>query len=138
MTNDEIDKAIAEFCGWDWWAVEKGGWWYRENGCGYTASLLEAGKYTKDAAEKQLVRGEPMSIRMIPHPSYSTDFTAMREAEQILFTRYHYARDIFIDRLCRIMDPVNGYRKQSAIDIIDATAEQHARALVETIKQIKP
>jgi len=37
-----------------------------------------------------------------------------------------------------IKDPVNGYRKQSTIDIIDATAEQHALAFVETIKQIKP
>ena len=75
---------------------------------------------------------------IITPPAYSADLNAMREAEQRLFTRHHYARDIFIDRLCRIMDPVNGYRKQSAIDIIDATAEQHARALVETIKQIKP
>lgn len=69
---------------------------------------------------------------------YSLDLQAMWQAQQRLFTRHHDARDIFIDHLCRIMDPVNGYRKQSAIDIIDATAEQHARALVETIKQIKP
>lgn len=69
---------------------------------------------------------------------YSLDLQAMWQAEQRLFTRYHYARDIFIDRLCRIINPVNGYRKQEAADIIDATAEQHARAFVETIKQIKP
>lgn len=69
---------------------------------------------------------------------YSSDLQAMWQAEQHLFTRYWDARDIFIDRLCRIMDPVSGYRKQSAIDIIDATAEQHALAFVETIKQIKP
>lgn len=133
-----MDRAIAEFCGWDWWAVEKGGWWYRENGCGYTASLLEAGKYTKDAAEKQLVRGEPMSIRRIPHPCYSTDLNAMHHAEQWLFLKYHDAKEIFIDRLCRILDPVSGYRKQGAIDIIDATAEQHAMAFVQTIGQFNP
>ena len=69
---------------------------------------------------------------------YSSDLQAMWQAEQHLFTRYHDARDIFIDRLCRIMDPVNGYRKQEAVDIIDATAEQHAQAFVETIKHIKP
>lgn len=59
------------------------------------------------------------------------------QAEQALFARHNDAKDIFIDRLCRIMDPVNGYRKQSAADIIDATAEQHARAFVETIGEIK-
>jgi hypothetical protein len=93
MTNEEMDKAIAEFMGYD--HVEEG-------------------------------------------HVYSLDLQAMWQAEQRLFTRRHDARDIFIDRLCRIMDPVNGYRKQSAADIIDSTAEQHARAFVETIKNIKP
>ena len=69
---------------------------------------------------------------------YSSDLQAMWQSEQRLFTRYHDAKDIFIDRLCRILDPVSGYRKQGAVDIIDATAEQHARAFVETIGQLKP
>lgn len=76
--------------------------------------------------------------KKVPLPRYSTDLNAMREAEQSLFTSYWNAKDIFIDRLCRIMDPVNGYRKQSAEDIIDATAAQHAQAFVETLKELKP
>lgn len=117
MNNDEIDKAIAEFCGWVFdpeWARD---WGSRGRWC-----------------------ESPTGDRKFVHsiPKFHADMQFMWQAEQRLFTRYHYARDIFIDRLCRIMDPVNGYRKQSAIDIIDATAEQHALAFVETIKQIKP
>lgn len=116
MSNDEIDKAIAEFCGW---------------------KLVDVPGYLFNGIQVQMWQ-DPNGKRGVAHPCYSTDLNAMREAEQHLFTRHHDARDIFIDRLCRIMDPVNGYRKQSAADIIDATAEQHARAFVETIKQIKP
>ncbi len=116
MTNEEMDKEIAEFCGWK----------------------LEPLDGRELNGIPVMVWRRPDGERGFPIPYYSTDLNAMREAEQILFTRYHDARDIFIDHLCRIVDPVNGYRKQSAIDIIDATAEQHARAFVETIKQIKP
>lgn len=92
MTNEEMDRKIAEFLGPEY--VEEG-------------------------------------------HRYTEDLQGMHGAEQTLFARYWDARDIFIDRLCRIMDPVSGYRKQGAIDIIDATAEQHARAFVETIGELK-
>ena len=117
MTSEEMDRKIAEAVGWNFdpeWAHKWG----------------SRGKWCESP------QGEKMFVVSIPN--FSTDLNAMREAEQRLFSRHHDARDIFIDRLCRIMDPVNGYRKQSAADIIDATAEQHAMAFVETIKQIKP
>ena len=111
MKTDEMDRAIAEHLGWEFIPCHDDGF---------------------GRATGETWRDPDGDIGPFP-PSYSTDVNAMREAEQILFARYHDAKDIFIDRLCRIMDPVSGYRKQSAVDIIDATAEQHARAFVETI-----
>lgn len=116
MSNDEMDKEIAEFCGWK----------------------LESLDGREFNGIPVMVWRDPDGERGFPIQCYSVDLNAMREAEQHLFARYWDAKDIFIDRLCRIMDPVSGYRKQGAIDIIDATAEQHARAFVETIKNIKP
>ena len=112
MTTDEMDRAIAEHLGWELVPLDG-----REiNGI------------------PVMVWKRPDGERGFPIPCYSSDLNAMREAEQSLFTSYHDAKDIFIDRLCRIMDPASGYRKQSAVDIIDATAGQRALAFVETIR----
>ena len=114
MTLEEIDKEIALFCGWG--TLEK-----------LTNDLTWAEAWLSPIGN---------AIQWDP-PKYSSDLNLMREAEQILFARYHDAKDIFVDLLSRIMDPVFGCWKDQAVDIIDATAEQHARAFVETIKQIK-
>jgi hypothetical protein len=117
MTNEEMDRKIAEAVGWKFdpeWAHH---WGSRGRWC-------------------ESPTGERKFVHSIP--KFSTDLNAIREAEQSLFDRDWDARDIFVDQLCRIMDPVNGYSKQGAIDIIDATAEQRARAFVETIGGIKP
>ena len=121
MTPEEMDMAIAKHIGWT--AIED-----RSAGL-----MMPNGFSILGYPPKGAVIG-----KKVPIPRCSEDLNAMHEAEQHLFTRYWDARDIFIDRLCRIMDPVSGYRKQGAIDIIDSTAEQHARAFVETIGQIKP
>lgn len=124
MTPEQINRAIAEHLG------------YR------VVSSLEWGLFWLETPEgKQNGYRQGVSEEhawAVCCPKYSTDLNAMREAEQTLFTRYHDTKAVFIDRLCRILDPVSGYRKQSAIDIIDATAEQHARAFVETIELSKP
>lgn len=116
MTNEEMDRKIAEAVGWNLEPELAHNWELR-------------GKWCESLQKERIFE---VSI-----PKFCTDLNAMHEAEQNLFARHHDARDIFIDRLCRIMDPVNGYRKQGAIDIIDATAEQHAQAFIETIQSIK-
>lgn len=35
------------------WLIKKGGYFYRPNKCGYTTSKLEAGRYTKEDAERE-------------------------------------------------------------------------------------
>lgn len=89
MTNEEMDRAIAEFLGPEY--VEEG-------------------------------------------HRYTHDLEGMWHAEQTLWRRDWEARDVFIDRLCRILDPLNGHQRQSAIDILDATAAQRAQAFIETIR----
>lgn len=116
MTNEEMDRKIAEAVGWNLEPELAHNWELRGKWC--------------ESLQKE-------RIFAVSIPKFCTDLHAMHEAEQNLFARHHDARDIFIDRLCRIMDPVNGYRKQGAIDIIDATAEQHAQAFIETIQSIK-
>ena len=141
MTPEEMDRKIAEHVGTaDRWLIVKRGYFYRPEAKGYTSSKSEAWKLPLAEAKKheRLIGEERVTLSRASIPAYSTDLNAMREAEQHLFTRYHDTKAVFIDRLCRILDPVSGYRKQGAIDIIDATAEQHARAFVETIGQLKP
>lgn len=85
MTEQEINTAIAQHCGDNWYAVEKGGWYYRANGCGYTNRIEEAGRYSHEDAVKELVRGEPMSVVKIPALCYCNDLNAMHKAELTLW-----------------------------------------------------
>lgn len=116
MTPEEMDRAIAEAVGW---------------------KLVDVPGYLFNGIQVQMWQ-DPTGKRGVAHPCYSNDLNAMWRAEQTLWLRDWGARDVFVDNLCRIMDPVNGHLKQSAIDILDATAEQRAQAFVETIKSIKP
>lgn len=50
MTEEQINNIIAKQCCWDWYAVEKGGWYCRANAQGYTNRIEEAGKYSKEDA----------------------------------------------------------------------------------------
>lgn len=125
MTSEEMDRKIAQHLG-DPKITDE---------CEYCDGCGELGGES-DAYHCPKCRGSGKGKPRYVGPRYSTDLNAMHEAEQHLFARHHDARDIFSYRLCRIMDPVNGYRKQSAIDIIDATAEQHAKAFIETIQSI--
>ena len=85
MTDRRINQLIAEHCGWNWYAVEKGGWYYRPDGHGYTNRISEAGKYSKEEANAEIVKGEPMSIVPIPFPDYCNDLNAMCKAELTLW-----------------------------------------------------
>lgn len=78
MTPEEINEAIAESVGLEpMFAVEKGGFFYRPNSCGYTSSILEAGRYTEQAARRELVSGEPMSIVPLPLHNYHGSLDAI-------------------------------------------------------------
>ena len=96
MTPDEINRAIAEKVGWAWYAVEKAGWYYRQGGHGYTNRIYEAGRYTKEQAEKELVRGEPMRIVQIPYLNYCASHDALHEALQSLteIELFRYADEV--------------------------------------------
>jgi hypothetical protein len=128
MNDQEINRAVAESVGFNWWAVEKGGWYYRQGGAGYTNRIDEAGRYTEADARKLLVRGEPMSVRRIPHPDYCNDLNAMHEVEKTLDVdvningspRYVYAGHIYniVGKDCQ------PFR---------ATARQRAEAYLRTI-----
>ena len=139
MKDTEINEAIADHVGWKWYAVEKGGWFYREGGHGYTYRINEAGKYTKEDAEKQLCYGEPMSVVQIPVPDYVNDLNAMAEAEQFLDStnggitdpnclRYAYSSEVY-----RIVpDTIQPFR---------ASARHRAEAFLRTVgkwKEAKP
>ncbi len=130
MTDEEINEAIADHVGWKWYAVEKGGWFYRKGGHGYTYRIEEAGKYTKDDAMKELCKGEPMSVVRIPVPDFVNDLNAMHEAEKVLNEKQE---DIMNSILWDIMDG----RKY----LWHATASQRAEAFLRTIgkwKEAKP
>jgi len=63
----ELDAWIAEHV-MDWkptFAVMKGDLYYRPGAHGYTRSIYEAGHYSKEDGEKELVKGEPMQL--VPH-----------------------------------------------------------------------
>ena len=110
MTDDEINRAIAEACGYtfdgDKW--QRGGvrimWQHYNRELGYS---------------------DP--------PDYCNDLNAMHEAEQSLWDRDWSLRHEFVNHLARILNPVHGYRMQEAIDLLDATARQRAEAFLRTL-----
>lgn len=128
MKDEEINREIAEHLGWKWYAVEKGGWYYRQGGAGYTNRIEEAGRYTEAEARKELVRGEPMGVHPIPPPNYCSDLNSMHEAEETLDAdiyssespRYAYARHLY--------EIVDGVRQP-----FRATARQRAEAFLRTV-----
>ena len=131
MNDEEINRAIAEHLGWKWWAVEKGGWYYRQGGAGYTNRIEGAGRYTEADARKELVRGEPMGVHPIPPPNYCGDLNAMHEAEKTLLadadTGYQY--DMELNGVCECWeDGVMNYMK-----LWHSTARQRAEAFLRTV-----
>jgi len=59
----------------------------------------------------------------------------MHEAEQTLWEKDWTSRQDFVDNLARILSPIHGYRKQSGLDLLDATAAQRAEAFLRTINK---
>jgi len=68
-------------------------------------------------------------------PNYLNDLNAMHEAEQTLWEKDWTSRHDFVDQLARILRPIHGYRKQSGVDLLDASAAQRAEAFLRTINK---
>ena len=130
MTDQEINIAIAEAHDRaNLFAIEKGSYYYRQGGHGYTQDLAHAGRYTKEQAERELVRGEPMRIVPIPHPDYCHDLNAMHDV--ILSIDDPHRR---LDYVANLMTGC-GYREtymQGLADfsVVNATARQRAEAFL--------
>jgi hypothetical protein len=133
MTPAEINQAIAESMGWDWYAVEKAGWYYREGGHGYTNRIEEAGKYTKEQATALIIRGEPMSIVQIPPPNYHGDLNACAEFERALLggnaKQNIHSTNRYTNELCKLLQCLDTALFQFAT----ATAPQRCEAYLKTI-----
>jgi hypothetical protein len=127
MTNEEINRAVAESVGFNWWAVEKGGWYYRQGGAGYTNRIEEAGRYTEADARKLLVRGEPMSVRRIPHPDYCNDLNAMHEVESRMTDDEHLR---FRNTLWLLIMRTAKFPHHVSRQVHSATARQRAEAVL--------
>jgi len=128
MTDLQINQLIAEYCGWNWYAVEKGGWYYRPDGHGYTNRISEAGKYSKEDANAEIVKGEPMSIVPIPFPDYCNDLNAMHEAMKTLSEEQV---DKVWETLCDMI-PFNSHSFRNGL-VFDAPAKVRAEAFLRVI-----
>jgi hypothetical protein len=67
---------------------------------------------------------------------YCNDLNAMHEAEQEQWRKNHSSRYDFVYELGKILMPTIGYRAE-AVDLLDATARQHAEAFLKTIGKWK-
>lgn len=79
MIDQEVVETFDRFIGRDEWLIRKHGLFYRENYCGYTASIEVAGRYSEESA-KNHARGCSGEVTMIkaPPPPYLTSLDALR------------------------------------------------------------
>jgi len=52
--------------------IRKGGYFYRPNWCGYTASIYEAGRYYRSEAEKHAAEVEGVTVHWPEEFTHST------------------------------------------------------------------
>ena len=133
MTNEQMDRAVAEYVGEDRWIMVKRGYFYRPLGHGYTRCESEAWVLPLVEAKKhEYLKGEqPVTLRKAATPAYSTDLNAMHEAEKVILqnadTGYDY--DCNMNVVCETWeDGVMNYMK-----LWHATAAQRAEAFLRTI-----
>jgi len=106
MTDEQINAAIAEACGW----TE-----VRANG--------DTGIY----------KGFDNGAELRPDiPDYGNDLNAMHEAEQHLWRKDYNMRYDYVDELGKILNPTVWHR-MSATDMLDASARQRAEAFLRTL-----
>jgi hypothetical protein len=79
MTDQEINRAVAESVGDDRWLIVKRGYFYRPNGHGYTSHVSEAWVLPLVDAKKHeyLIGEEPVTLRKAPIPDYCNSYDAI-------------------------------------------------------------
>jgi len=141
MTDQEINIAIAEACGWKLFVIRKPLYapfdLYRPNAQGYTGNIAEAWKVAEDVAKKYVTgpayNNEPDKVVMepAPVPDYCHDLNVMHKAEEFITDWVAYRIEL---------SKVVGVGYAPDLDIcgdikafINATARQRAEAFLRTI-----
>ena len=108
MTNHEINRAIAEACGW--------------TQCRYIEKLRDVNGIPPENWRGDLISG--LDVAWIPN--YCYDLNAMHEAEKALGDRLELYREFL--RLVVTDDPMNRYNEPAF-----ATARQRAEAFLRAL-----
>jgi hypothetical protein len=72
-------------------------------------------------------------IKMVNVPDYFGSFDALFLLEQIAWGRNWLLRDVFVDKLANILNPIFGYRMREIVDFLDATPQERAEAFYQAI-----
>lgn len=113
MTNEEINIAIAEACGWKFIPE-------------YCHGEDQPPEFTTVTPDGKHLCGY--------YPDYSNDLNAMQEAKQALWKMDWYYRYIFNDHLANIIKGrIVNRNEWDAETLLDATAEQQAESFLRTL-----
>lgn len=144
MTANDLRVRLAEAVAFDQWVIIKQGLYYRENACGYTGSikeawklpLVEAKKYEMYADRTDVPGNEKVLIERAPMPEYCNSLDAIATARTAICTTPERRRD-FVAALSIALgiSPETAHHNEYywAFSLLDATAEQQARALVAVL-----
>jgi hypothetical protein len=127
MTDQEINKVIAEFCG------------KKVISLPFIPREIVVDKntfFTKEAAAQwRLVYPTGASVKVIPN--YCEDLNVMQEVENATFGNSILWVE-FMERLCDATGAVNTSMVDAMVIIIQATARQRAEAFLKTVKLDSP
>jgi len=116
MTDEQINAAIAEACGWRLQGSPEhqkatDGWQF-----GHTFAINPS--------------GEVVSRNGIP--KYCNDLNAMHEAEQHQWRKSYFSRYDYVDQIGKILKK-HHWNRMEPVDMLDATARQRAEAFLRTL-----
>jgi hypothetical protein len=138
MTNEEINRAIAEHIGADdRWLIVKRGYFYRPQGHGYTSCECNAWVLPLVEAKKHeyLIGEEKVTLRKATIPNYVGDLNAMREALALLPEEFH---EEFMHVLCLLHGGSNPSEPLfTCFDILTCKPRVYAEALLRTVDKWK-
>jgi hypothetical protein len=106
MTDDQINKAIAEVLGW--------------------TDIIEHPEFGLMGVESET------HCCRTGIECYTHDLNAMHEAEQHLWRKDWFMRYDYVDELGKLQNPHN-WQRMEASDMLDATARQRAEAFLRTL-----